>query len=145
MIRPSGSPIVVLACKGLAIIIQLFAIYVIFHGHYSPGGGFQGGALFAASILLLRMSEGGKDSQQVFPSNWSIVVGSCGALIYILIGFLAMIFGGVFLDYSFLPLASDPANIRFIAILLIEVGVGIAVTASLVSIFDDLSAGEIDD
>ena len=31
--------------------IQIFALYVIIHGHYGPGGGFQGGVILAASLL----------------------------------------------------------------------------------------------
>lgn len=30
-------------CRILIPVIQLFALYVVAHGHYSPGGGFQGG------------------------------------------------------------------------------------------------------
>ena len=32
--------------------IQLFAFYVIAHGELGPGGGFQGGVIFSASIIL---------------------------------------------------------------------------------------------
>ena len=32
--------------------IQLFGLYVIAHGHYSPGGGFQGGVALGASFIL---------------------------------------------------------------------------------------------
>ena len=33
--------------------MQLFALYVIAHGHHSPGGGFQGGVILGASLILL--------------------------------------------------------------------------------------------
>ena len=32
--------------------IVLFALYVQFHGDYSPGGGFQAGVIFAAGLIL---------------------------------------------------------------------------------------------
>ena len=35
--------------------IQLFAFYVIAHGELGPGGGFQGGVIFSASIILYRI------------------------------------------------------------------------------------------
>ena len=44
MIQRSSSPIVIVANRIVSRLIQLFALYVIFHGHYSPGGGFQGGS-----------------------------------------------------------------------------------------------------
>ena len=34
--------IIRMVCRGLAPFIQLFGLYVIMHGHSSPGGGFQG-------------------------------------------------------------------------------------------------------
>ncbi|NVM57303.1 MAG: sodium:proton antiporter, partial [Desulfobacterales bacterium] len=40
-------------CRLLIPFIQLFALYVIAHGHHSPGGGFQGGVILGASIMLL--------------------------------------------------------------------------------------------
>ena len=36
--------------------MQLFALYVVAHGHHSPGGGFQGGVILGASLILLAMS-----------------------------------------------------------------------------------------
>ena len=48
------NPITTLISSIVAPFIMLFALYVIFHGHYSPGGGFQGGTLLAASIILLQ-------------------------------------------------------------------------------------------
>jgi multicomponent Na+:H+ antiporter subunit B len=40
-------------CRILIPFIQLFGLYVIVHGHHSPGGGFQGGVILAASFILL--------------------------------------------------------------------------------------------
>ena len=44
MIRREDSVIVHVVTRVMVPLIQIFALYVIFHGHYSPGGGFQGGA-----------------------------------------------------------------------------------------------------
>ncbi len=43
-------------CRLLIPFVQLFALYVIAHGHHSPGGGFQGGVILGASIILLALS-----------------------------------------------------------------------------------------
>ena len=40
-------------CRFLIPFIQLFGLYVIAHGHGSPGGGFQGGCILAASFILI--------------------------------------------------------------------------------------------
>jgi multicomponent Na+:H+ antiporter subunit B len=43
--------IVTTICRILIPFIQLFGLYVIAHGHHSPGGGFQGGVILGASII----------------------------------------------------------------------------------------------
>ena len=37
-------------------VIQIFAFYVLAHGHVSPGGGFQGGVMMGASFILIALS-----------------------------------------------------------------------------------------
>lgn len=145
MTRPSQSVIVVMVSRWLSRLIQVFAFYVIFHGHYSPGGGFQGGALLAASVLLLRMSEGRMASQTEFRTELGIPLGSVGVMIFLGVGLIAMAAGGEYLDYGHLPLpVMEAAEVRFLGILFIEVGVGLAVMATLISIFDDIAEGGVD-
>ena len=141
MTHPPDSSIVVMVGHILARLIQIFALYVIFHGHYSPGGGFQGGALLAASILLLRLSSGAEESQRQFRSSAGTSLGAVGVLVYATVGLVAIAGGGEYLNYALLPLASDGAESRSTGILLVELGVGLAVMATLVSIFDDLTTG----
>lgn len=142
MTRPAQSLIVVMVSRWLARLIQIFALYVIFHGHYSPGGGFQGGALLAASILLLRMTSGKEASQSQFKSSLAMPLGALGVLIFLSTGLITILGGGNYLDYQHTPvIAMEAARIRSLDILIIEVGVGLAVMSVLISIFDDLSEG----
>src|SRR5665811_487066 len=76
------SVIVDLAVRILVPFIQIFALYVVTHGHYSPGGGFQGGAILAASILLLRLSLGQEHAARRFPTKVMLPLGGLGVLIY---------------------------------------------------------------
>ena len=140
-----NNPITTLISSIVAPFIMLFALYVIFHGHSSPGGGFQGGTLLAASIILLRLSLGSEMGQLQFPSRLGTPLGSLGVLIYFGTGLASLFFGGRFLDYSLLPIARSAANRRSWGILLVEIGVGLAVTAILVSIYDDLLGEDPDD
>ena len=122
--------------------IMLFALYIIFHGHYSPGGGFQGGTIMAASLLLMRLAAGRDIAQLQFKSILGTPLGSIGVLIYFGTGFAAMLFGGEFLNYHFLPFAGFTApGLRSLGILMVEIGVGLAVMAILVAIYDDLLEG----
>jgi multicomponent Na+:H+ antiporter subunit B len=141
----SDSPIILILSRILAPYIMLFGFYVIFHGHYSPGGGFQGGAVIAASIILIRIANDPQVDEMHFKKSLTIPLGSIGVMIFFGIGLLALFFGLNFLDYSFLTITGlSQADARSIGILIIEIGVGIAVTAILVSLFDNL-LGEVED
>jgi len=122
---------------------MVFGWYVIIHGHYSPGGGFQGGALLAASILLIRVAGGKQIAKLQIQEFATTPLAIIGVLIYFLTGLVAMIAGGYFLDYGQLPIPGmDPAYLRYTGILIIEIGIGLAVMAILVMIYDNLVRGE---
>jgi len=140
--RPN--PIVSLVSRLVSPFIVMFALYVIFHGHYSPGGGFQGGTLIAAALILIRLSEGNEAAQLQFPRSWGTPLGSLGVLIYFGTGLATVLMGGRFLDYSVLHLSHHVSMSRSYGILMVEIGVGLAVTAILVSIFDNLLEGNPD-
>jgi len=142
MIRKDTNPIVSLVSFTVAPFIMLFALYVIFHGHYSPGGGFQGGTMLAAAVLLVRLAAGSELGQLQFKKGWATPLGSVGVLIYFSTGFVALLMGGNFLNYRFLPLGCDDAVTRSWGILFIEIGVALAVMGILVAIYDDLLEGD---
>ncbi len=145
MRRYKYNPIIMTVSKGVSPFIMLFGLYVIFHGHYSPGGGFQGGTMLAASLLLIRLAAGFDIAQLQFRRIWGTPVGSIGVLIYFGTGFAALLSGGEFLNYAFLPFAGfTGAELRSLGILMIEIGVGLAVMAILVAIYDDLLEGYTD-
>ena len=138
-----GDRIVAISARMVVPFIQLFGLYVVFHGHYSPGGGFQGGAVVAAGIILVRLAVGTDVAQIQFQSRWSTIGSSTGAAIFVGLGIAALVFGGAFLDHGTLPLGLDPAEVRNMVILLVEVGVMLTVATTVIAIYDDLvGAGE---
>lgn len=145
MKKHDDNPITYLISTFVAPFIMLFALYIIFHGHYSPGGGFQGGTLLAAAVLLIRLACGHQLGQLQFPEKLGTPLGALGVLIYFSTGLAAMFWGGRFLNYDFLPLAQSAVHRRSLGILLVEIGVGVAVMAILVAIFDDLLGEELND
>ena len=142
MIRPHESVIVHTLARAFTPVIQLFALYVLIHGHESPGGGFQAGTLFGASILLMVLAFGIEHSQALLERR-AIVWGGVGILLYAGIGLLPLLLGEAFLNYSALPIPGmDAAARRHWGILGIEIGVGVAVAATAVSIFYSLRGEE---
>jgi multicomponent Na+:H+ antiporter subunit B len=118
--------------------ILLFALYVQFHGEYSPGGGFQAGALFAAGIILYGLLRGEGAALRVIPPRILNLLMVSGVLIYGGVGVATMLLGGAFLDYG--VLAADPVTGQHIGIIVIELGVGLTVTGVLLSIFHAFAA-----
>lgn len=114
-------------------LIILFALYVQFHGDYGPGGGFQAGVIGAAAIILYALVFGLPMATHVIGPNALKVLVALGVLIYAGTGVASFFLGANFLDYN--VLASDPVAGQHIGIILIELGVGITVFASMLSIF----------
>ena len=128
--------------------IQVYGLYVIVHGHYSPGGGFQGGVILGASVILLALALGLPASKEYLTEGTDIIMANVGALIFTGIATLCALLGGMFLDYSALTkiLPIDPISWRSHGIFLVEVGVGMGVMTIMVSIYWDMaSAGRLDE
>jgi multicomponent Na+:H+ antiporter subunit B len=122
----------------LVPFILLFGLYVQFHGEYGPGGGFQAGALIAAAFILYALVEGEDRTLAALPQSWLIALMVGGALLYGAVGLAGIALGSNFLDYS--VLAADPVAGQQIGIILIEAGVGMTVTGTLLSIFHAFAA-----
>ena len=114
--------------------ILLFGLYVQFHGDFGPGGGFQAGVIFAAAFVLYGLVFGLDSLQRVVP--WRVVeVGvALGLLLYAGVGVVSLILGGNYLDYRVFD-SNDPMNGLHLGILLVELGVGLTVSASMLAIF----------
>lgn len=140
--------IVNVSCRLIVPFVQLFALYVIAHGHHSPGGGFQGGVIFGAALILYALVYDLRSVFKLLSEKTAILLSVGGVLLYVGTGFLCMLLGGNFLDYSKLAvfLGGDPIMARSHGILIVEVGVGMAVMAVMVSLYYNLSsAGQHDE
>jgi len=144
MIQRYESPIVDVITRINVPLIRIFGLYVIFHGHYSPGGGFQGGVILAVSVILLRLALGREESYRRFPPQAGLLLAGAGVAVFGLMGLVPLLLGGSFLDYGYLPLPGvDEATRRYWAILVVEVGIGFGVWGALVAIFDKLTGSRL--
>lgn len=146
-------PIIRVVTKILIPYILLFAMYVQFHGDFGPGGGFQAGVIFASALILYGLVYGLPALHKVAPPLVIEKLIALGLLLYAGTGIACMVMGGNFLDYDVLThnfLKELPASIDFLpgekphhflpegqhlGIFLVELGVGITVTAVMTMIF----------
>jgi len=119
--------------KLLIPVILLFALYVQFHGDYSPGGGFQAGVIFAAGIILYALIFGLEDTMEALPPGLLKILSPLGVLIYAGVGVDTLFLGGNYLDYNFL--AHEPTHGQHLGIFLVELGVGVTVFSTMLLLY----------
>jgi multicomponent Na+:H+ antiporter subunit B len=129
------SPVVVTVARLLGPFVVTFGAFVTLHGATSPGGGFQGGVVVAAAVVLLAFAYG-VDSVRSWlagPTLGRLVTGGIGLFVLVAVGSLAL--GGGVLEYG--PYGVDPKYVGE----LVEVGIGLTVTGVLVALFVLLATG----
>lgn len=142
MIERHASVVVRTFVRVLIPLAQLFALYVLAFGHYSPGGGFQAGVILGATYILLALALGRDTLDREVNQPVCVALGAAGVLLYVLTGVAGMAAGGTFLDYSRLPLPVTPVRARYFGILFIEIGVTLGVAATLIILFCRLGEQE---
>jgi len=148
----SGRIIVATTVRLMVPVIQLFSLYVLAHGHHSPGGGFQGGVILGASFILLALVSDLPTTLKRFSESRFLAFGALGILIYAGIGLICMFLGKNFLDYAVLDkvipdwmesvfgVTSGAEWARSHAMLAVEVGVAITVASIMFAIYALLSS-----
>ena len=113
--------------------ILLFALYVQLHGDYGPGGGFQAGVIAAGMVILFAITFGLRAAQRVAPRLVVERMVPPGVLIFAGTGAVGMALGGNFLEYALL--AHDPVHGHEWGIFLVELGVLVTVSGTMLSLF----------
>lgn len=88
---------ILISCTNLVLPILLtLGLYIIIHGHLSPGGGFQGGVLIAGAIAIVYIGYGSKGVNKKIGANSFKIAEDIGALGFIILAFIGLIGSGVF-------------------------------------------------
>jgi multicomponent Na+:H+ antiporter subunit B len=120
-------------CRFLFPLILLFGTYTFVHGHLTPGGGFQGGAIIASGFLLIYLGCRERRISRI-ASN---LAESLGGLAFVVIGLLGLVFGSYFL-LNFLPKGTVNALFSAGIIPIIYIAIGFKVGSELAGIIDNL-------
>jgi multicomponent Na+:H+ antiporter subunit B len=127
--------------------IQLYGLYVIFHGHLSPGGGFAGGAIVASSMILYGISFNLEAGSRKLSHDVSSLLESGGALWYLLVGLIGILLGSNFLANKIagVNLGTPGQLLSSGIIFLLALGIGAKVASTMITLFYSLSGGESSD
>jgi multicomponent Na+:H+ antiporter subunit B len=119
--------------KLLLPLTLLFALYVQFHGELGPGGGFQAGVITAGTLILYAIIFGVDAAKRIAPQRLVEFMVPLGVLVYAGTGAIGQVYGQNFLDYSIL--SHDAPHGRELGIFLVEAGVLITVSGTMIAIF----------
>ena len=106
--------------------IVLAFFYIQVYGEYSPGGGFQSGAVLSSGLILYALLNFRESVTNRFSIYFFIRMAALGVLFYILTGVYSMFIGGSFLEYHFS---------RSIGVTLVEIGVAVTVFSVMSSVY----------
>ena len=83
---------------GLVAPVILVGIYIVAHGHQTPGGGFQGGVILATALLLTYLAGDYATMRAVGPTWLIELAEGMGAAGFALIGVSGLVAGGAFFE-----------------------------------------------
>lgn len=132
--------------KGMTVIVKkttqliagmvfMYGIYIIVHGHLTPGGGFAGGAVIAGSFILLILSSGSDILNLVREETGTTIYENLAMIIVLFLALSGMILGARIFFVNWLPKGTVGELLSAGMIPLYNIFVGIEVAASIISIF----------
>lgn len=130
-----GMTVIVKTITRLTVgLIFLYGIYIVLHGHISPGGGFAGGVIIALSFIHLMLAYGKEVALKKLSKNLAAILESTGAIMFLSIALLGFIGGYFFLN--FFPSKGTPFKLFSAGIIpLCNIAIALKVGAGLFSIF----------
>jgi multicomponent Na+:H+ antiporter subunit B len=133
--RESSDALRVLALPAVGAVVVL-GVYIVAHGHLTPGGGFQGGVILAAVPVLAYLAGQALVAEELSPGAAIELAESAGAAAFVCIGIGGLIAGVAFL-YNFVPLGTPGNLLSAGTIPLLNVSVGVEVTGGVTLVFGE--------
>jgi len=129
-----GMSVIVKTITRLTIgLILLYGIYIVAHGHVSPGGGFAGGVIIALSFVHLMLAYGKEVALNKLPKKAASFFESTGAMLFLGIAILGFTGGYFFLNFL---AKGEPFRLFSAGIIpLCNIAISLKVGAGLFAIF----------
>ena len=116
-------------------LIFMYGIYIILHGHLTPGGGFAGGAILSNAFILLVLAQGSGLMKLKQKEEGSSQTESLAILVFLVLATLALFMGTYIFFHNYLPAGRIGELLSAGVIPLYNIVVGIEVGAALITIF----------
>ena len=116
-------------------LIFIYGLYIISHGHLTPGGGFAGGAIVAGSFILLILAYGSKVVKLRKEETQTSLTESIALLIVIILALAGIFFGTYVFFNNYLPKGELGELISAGVIPVYNIFIGMEVAAALLTIF----------
>ncbi len=132
--EPKNDVILQLSAKILVPVIIMFGIYVVLNGHLSPGGGFSGGAIIGAGLILYLNAFGFKKASKIMNRKNYAVISVVPLLFYALAKGYSFFTGANHLE-SGIPKGTQGAILSSGLILPLNICVGIVVACTMYNFY----------
>ena len=119
--------------KLLLPCVLCFGMCVLFNGHVSPGGGFSGGSILGAALILFAVAFGAEAVQRFFTEKVFNTVRITGLMIY------AVMFG----VYIYQGANGVQSNLAHYIVLVIDIAVGLVVMSTMYGFYSFYTKGEL--
>ncbi|MDO4521957.1 MAG: MnhB domain-containing protein [Eubacteriales bacterium] len=132
--EPENDVILQTVAKVVVPPIAIFGIYVILCGHLGPGGGFSGGAIIGAGLILYLNAFGFEETEKFFRAS-TYKKMSFGALACYALAKSYSFFTGANHIHSIIPLGTPGAILSSGLILILNICVGIVVAGTMYTFY----------
>ncbi len=132
--EPKDDVILQTVARILVPTIVIFGIYVILCGHLGPGGGFSGGAIIGAGLILYLNAFGFKKTERFFTAKTYKKLSFCALACYSLSKCYSFYTGANHIE-SVIPLGTPGAILSSGLILILNICVGIVVAGTMYTFF----------
>ena len=137
-----GSMILKEISRVIIPFIHIFGLYLIFFGHLSPGGGFAGGTILGASIILHHIVHG-NGAHDKFSYNGLMKILSGSLFVYGVLKGYSFITGGSHLNAIQLPLGIPGSILSGGLLLPLNITIGFVVAITMYSFYSLFEKGDI--